>query len=92
MNDNLARLEEARAVLEGIWFSSSTQADMYNLHDDILAMLDSLIAKVECATKEKEGASLQAWINGNNAHDWDRYQPRMMGDSVFQSKRSKRQR
>ena len=89
MNDNLARLEEARAVLEGIWFSSSTQADMYNSHDDILAMLDSLIAKVECATKEKEVASLQAWINGNNLDDWQRYQPQLVSDSVFQSKRQR---
>ena len=89
MNDNLARLEEARAVLEGIWFSSSTQADMYNSHDDILAMLDSLIAKVECATKEKEVASLQAWINGNNLDDWQRYQPQLVSDSVFHSKRQR---
>ena len=89
MNDKLARLEEARAVLEGMWFSSTTQADMYNLHDDILAMLDGLIAKVECATKEKEGAALEAWINGNDANDWQRYQPQLVSDSVFHSKRQR---
>ena len=86
LTTNLARLEEAIDDLNELDFNDS------NLNEDLETIIDRLISFwsiIDAKVAKKEQAALQAWINGNDADDWQRYQPQLVSDSVFHSKRQR---